>query len=79
LAQLESVLNDARKLPPKQRRHLAARLLEEGDAGSVAFEDERLEAMRVAAGDELFLADLTATMEDFKHADHNALCLMLGK
>ncbi len=68
---LESVLNDARKLPPKQRRHLAARLLEEGDAGSVTFEDERLEAMRAAAADELFLADLTATMEDFRHADQD--------
>jgi hypothetical protein len=68
---LESVLNDARKLPPKQRQHLAARLLEEGDAGSVALEDERLEAMRAAASDELFLADLTATMEDFRHADQD--------
>ncbi len=68
---LESVLNDARKLPPKQRRHLAARLLEEGDAGSVTFEDKRLEAMRAAAGDELFLADLTATMEDFRDADRD--------
>ena len=54
---LESVLNEALKLPPDERRQLAARLLEEGDAGS-ARQDERLEAMREAAGDELFLADL---------------------
>ncbi len=33
---------------------------------------ERLEAMRAAAGDELFLADLTAAMEDFSHADQDA-------
>jgi hypothetical protein len=69
---LENVLNEARKLPPEQRRHLAARLLEEGDTSSFARQDERLEAMRAAAGDELFLADLTATMEDFQYADQDA-------
>jgi hypothetical protein len=67
---LESVLNDALKLPPEERRQLAARLLEEG--GTPARPDERLEAMRAAAGDELFLADLTAAMEDFSHADQDA-------
>lgn len=69
---LESVLSDALKLPPEERRQLAARLLEEGDTSSAAGQDERLEAMREAAGDELFLADLTATMEDFRHADQDA-------
>lgn len=34
--------------------------------------DARLEAMREAAGDEMYLADLTAAMEDFSHADRNA-------
>lgn len=67
---LENVLNDALKLPPEERRQLAARLLEEG--GSPARQDERLEAMRAAAGDELFLTDLTAAMEDFSHADQDA-------
>ena len=32
-------------------------------------EDERLKAMREAMNDELFLADLKETMEDFHHAD----------
>jgi len=68
---LDSVLNEARKLPPEQRRQLAAQLLEEGDTTSDARQDERLEAMREAASDELFLADLTATMEDFRHADQD--------
>ena len=31
--------------------------------------EARLEVMREAAGDELFLADLNATVEDFRHAD----------
>lgn len=35
-------------------------------------QDERLEAMREAVGDELFLADLTAAMKDFSHADQDA-------
>jgi hypothetical protein len=39
------------------------------EEGGTARQDERLEAMRAAAGDELFLADLTAAMEDFSHAD----------
>ena len=69
---LETVLNDALRLPPEERRQLAARLLEEGGTGSNARQDERLEAMRAAADDELFLADLTATMEDFSHADQDA-------
>lgn len=69
---LESVLNDALKLPPEERRQLAARLLEEGGTPVPARQDERLEAMRASAGDELFLADLTATMEDFSHADLDA-------
>ena len=68
---LESVLNEALKLPPEERRRLAARLLEEGDPTGTARRDERLEAMRAAAGDELFLADLTTTMEDFSHADQD--------
>lgn len=63
------MLNDALKLPPEERQQLAARLLEEG---GTARQDERLEAMR-AAGDELFLADLTAAMEDFQHAGRRAL------
>ena len=32
-------------------------------------EDERLKAMREAMNDELFLADLKETMEDFHQAD----------
>ncbi|MDQ3749446.1 MAG: hypothetical protein M3367_10625 [Acidobacteriota bacterium] len=32
-------------------------------------EDERLEAMREAMNDELFLADLGEIAEDFRHAD----------
>jgi hypothetical protein len=67
---LESVLNDALKLPPEERRQLAARLLEEG--GTPGRQDARLEAMYAAADDELFLADLAATMEDFSHADQDA-------
>lgn len=70
MSRLESVLEEARKLPPEERRQLAARLLEEG--GTPSRQDERLEAMRAAAGDELFLADLTAAMEDFSHADRDA-------
>jgi hypothetical protein len=71
MSRLESVLEEARKLPLEERRQLAARLLEEGDTSSAARQDERLEAMRAAADDELFLADLTATMEDFQHADQD--------
>jgi len=71
MGNLESVLNEARRLPPEQRRQLAAQLLEEGDTTSTARQDERLEAMREAASDELFLADLTVTMEDFRHADRD--------
>jgi hypothetical protein len=73
MSRLESVLEEARKLPLEERRQLAARLLEESDTSSTARHDERLEAMRAAASDELFLADLTATMEDFKHADGDGL------
>ena len=68
---LEAVLNEALKLPPKERRQLAARLLDEGDTTNAVRQDERLEAMRAAASDELFLADLTATMEDFSHTDED--------
>jgi len=73
MSRLESVLEEARKLPPEERRQLAARLLEEGDAAGAARHDERLEAMRAAASDEMFLADLTTTMEDFRHADGDGL------
>lgn len=69
MSRLESVLEEARKLPPEERRRLAARLLEES---GTARQDKRLEAMRAAAGDELFLADLTAAMDDFSHADQDA-------
>ncbi len=73
MSRLESVLEEARKLPPEERRQLAARLLEEGDTPHTARQDERLEAMRAAVSDELFLADLTATVEDFQHADGDGL------
>lgn len=73
MSRLESVLEEARKLLPEERRQLAARLLEEGGTPGTARQDERLEAMRAAAGDELFLADLTAMMEDFQHADGDGL------
>ena len=32
-------------------------------------EDAKLAAMREAAGDKLFMADLVETLEDFKHTD----------
>ncbi|HEV2864831.1 MAG TPA: hypothetical protein VGX48_27810 [Pyrinomonadaceae bacterium] len=73
MSRLETVLEEAWKLPPEERRQLAARLLEEVDTLHAARQDERLEAMCAAAGDELFLADLTATMEDFSHADSDGL------
>lgn len=73
MSSLENVLEEARKLPLEERRQLAARLLEESDTASATRHDKRLEAMRAAAGDELFLADLTATMEDFQHADGDGL------
>ena len=72
MSSLERVLEEARKLPPEEHRQLVARLLEEGAAPGTARQDERLEAMREAAGDELFLADLTAVMEDFSHVDRDA-------
>lgn len=68
---LEHVLDEARKLPPADRRRLAEQLLEESRAPETTIEDERLAAMRDAASDELFLADLTATMEDFQYTDHD--------
>lgn len=34
-------------------------------------QDERVAAMRAAMSDELFLSDLTETMEDFQHADRD--------
>jgi hypothetical protein len=73
MSRLESVLEEARKLQLEERRRLATRLLEEGDTSGTALRDERLEAMLAAASDELFLADLTATMEDFTHADRDGL------
>lgn len=71
MSRLESVLEEARKLPPEERRQLAARLLEEDGTAVIARRDERLEAMRAAASDELFLADLAATMEDFREAERD--------
>ncbi len=73
MSRLESVLKEALKLSPEERRQLVARLLEESNTVSTARHDKRLEAMRVAAGDELFLADLTLTVEDFRHADDDGL------
>ncbi len=35
----------------------------------IEVEDERLEAMREAMNDELFLADLEQIAEDFRHTD----------
>lgn len=35
----------------------------------IEVEDERLRAMREAMNDELFLADLKETADDFRHAD----------
>lgn len=32
-------------------------------------EDEKIAVMREAVNDELFMADLTETLEDFNHAD----------
>jgi hypothetical protein len=72
MSKLESVLEEARKLPPEEQRQLAVRLLEEGGSRVALRRDERLEAMRAAAGDELFLADLTAAMDDFQYADADA-------
>ncbi len=73
MSKLESVLEEARKLPLDERRQLAARLLEESETASAVRQDERVEAMRAAAGDDLFLADLTATMEDFQHTAGDGL------
>jgi len=42
MSRLESVLDEARKLPPEERWQLAARLLEEGDTSGAARQDERL-------------------------------------
>lgn len=70
---LQSVLNEARKLPLEERRRLAVRLLEEGDTSHAARQDEKLGAMRAAASDESFRADLTATMEDFRHTAGDGL------
>jgi hypothetical protein len=50
---------------------LAARNLEVGGPCDVIQDDEKVEAMRAAASDELFLADMTATMEDFQYADYD--------
>jgi hypothetical protein len=69
MSSLETVLEEARKLPLNERRQLAARLLDESSMLDVAQKDARLAAMREAANDELFLADLNTTMEDFKYAD----------
>jgi hypothetical protein len=71
MSSLESVLEEARKLPLEERRILAARLLDESSISDIAQKDERLAAMRDAASDKLFLADVTATMEDFKYADQD--------
>lgn len=71
MSSLETVLEEARKLPPEERRQLAARLLEESDTPNVARHNEKLRAMRAAVADELFLADLTASMEDFREADRD--------
>jgi hypothetical protein len=68
MSRLESILEEARKLPLEERRQLAARLLEDGDISSTARQDEKLEAMRAAASDELFLGDLTATTEEWEAA-----------
>ena len=42
--------------------------------------DDKLNAMREAARDELFLADLSETVEDFRHADEDeyAACMSRG-
>lgn len=37
--------------------------------GEIEDKDPRIAAMHAAASDELFLNDLAATMEDFKHVD----------
>ena len=71
MSKLESVLKEARKLPPEERRQFASRLLEEGEAGVAAPRDGRLEAMRAASDYELFLADPEAAMDDSRHADED--------
>ena len=45
------------------------RYFAEGVNGEMEEEDPRISAMREAMSDELFLADLAETMEDFKNVD----------
>jgi hypothetical protein len=45
-------------------------VIEGGFSGTSGEDDPRVSAMREAMSDELFLADLAETMEDFKHADY---------
>jgi hypothetical protein len=45
--------------------------LDERSISEIAQKNERLAAMRDAASDELFLADLTTTMEDFIYTDQS--------
>lgn len=67
---LGRVLEAARQLPPEERRRSAVRLLGESGAPAGAVGEEKLMAvMREAMDDGLFIADLTETMGDFRHAD----------
>jgi hypothetical protein len=58
-------------LPSHNASRLAGRTIEVSRPGDASQDDERVEAMRAAASDELFLADLAAAMEDFQYADYD--------
>ncbi len=58
------------KLPDEAAAHEEAEVIVLFKSTSPA-SDERLAAMRAAMSDELFLSDLTETMEDFQHADRD--------
>jgi tetratricopeptide (TPR) repeat protein len=58
-------------LPSDNASRLARRTIEVSRPDDASQDDERVEAMRAAASDKLFLADLVATMEDFQYADYD--------
>ncbi len=58
------------KLPDDAATHEEAEVIVLFKSASPA-QAGRLAEMREAMSDELFIADLTETMEDFRHADHD--------
>lgn len=68
---LATKLLDRDLLSSDDASQLAARTLEVSSPRDLIRDDEKIEAMRAAASDELFLADMTTTMEDFQYADYD--------